>query len=66
MVSELILCRSTSVSTFYIRSTIDEERLTGLALMNIHSNNTEEINTFATFHLQLFLAVLAKPRTVKT
>ena len=46
-----------SVSTFYI-STIDEERLTGLALMNIHSNDTEEINTFAIFYLQLFLAVL--------
>ena len=31
----------------YIRSTIDKERLTGLALMNVHSNDTEEINTFA-------------------
>ena len=31
----------------YIRSTIDEERLTGLALMNFYSNDTEEISTFA-------------------
>ena len=37
----------------YIRSTIDKERLTGplsmtgLALMNVHSSGTEEINTFA-------------------
>ena len=31
----------------YIRITTDEERLTGLALMNVHSNDTEEINTFA-------------------
>ena len=30
----------------YTRSTIDEKRLTGLALMNVHSNDTEEINTF--------------------
>ena len=30
----------------YIRSTIDKERLTGLALMNVHSSDTEEINTF--------------------
>ena len=55
--------------------------------MNVYSNDTEEINTFAKkdkvyrwcvlanylyniyvaiFHLQLFLAVLAKPGTVKT
>ena len=27
----------------YIRSTIDTERLTGLALMNVHFNDTEEI-----------------------
>ena len=25
---------------------MDKERLTGLALMNVHSNDTEEINTF--------------------
>ena len=31
----------------YIRSTIDKERLTGIALMNGRSNDTEEINTFA-------------------
>ena len=31
----------------YIRSTIDEERLTGLILMNVHSKDTEEITTFA-------------------
>ena len=30
----------------YIRSTIDKERLTGLALRNVHYNDTEEINTF--------------------
>ena len=62
----------------YIRSTIDEERLTRLALMNVLSKDTEEINTFAkidkvddmeylyNIYLQLFLAVLAKPGTVKT
>ena len=31
----------------YIRSTIDKEQLTGFALMNVHSNVTEEIKTFA-------------------
>ena len=31
----------------YIRSAIDEELLTGLALMNVYSKDTEEINTFA-------------------
>ena len=31
----------------YIRSTIDEERLTRLALMNVLSKDTEEVNTFA-------------------
>ena len=30
----------------YIRSTIDKEQLTRLALRNVHSNDTEEINTF--------------------
>ena len=30
-----------------IRSTIDKETLTGLTLMNVHSNDTEEIKTFA-------------------
>ena len=30
----------------YIRSTIDKEQLTGLALRNVHSNDTEEIDTF--------------------
>ena len=28
----------------YIRSTIDKERLTGLALRNVNFNDTEEIN----------------------